>query len=835
MIYKIWSVKNYSIKKDEFENLIKNKSIEFDDIEDLCDELKNDNSYHFRIIKKNRYIFFCDIDGYKEGIKNFMTIFFEFIKKRYNLEKQEYLYTENSDKNGSYHISIPNWNTTTEKLKEIITKFKDEKKNDINFNFNIDGIKKKVIDTSIYSDHWFRCPNQSKGDKTKGIHIIKKGKIVDFVIDHIPKSSMPIDNYQYNEDKKEKIKENILSDNIKDKISENILSDKIKNKKEEKNKENNIKIKEKRIEIIKKFLSFYTDEYYDDYNIWYKIGMGLKKIGIKYDYDFKEDYKFFSQKSQKYNENDFNKYWNNFNVNKITVNEGTLYKYARDCNIGDYKKIMKELYEIDKIEITEKYIVEMLKEIAGNYFIYVNNNLYCFNVRNKLWYIGDITMKKYINDELYDYLFNLLTDSIIDEITYKKQLKELKNYCLKVKGQEILCKAYEIRNKNETHIKINFNENKYLFGFTNGVYDLKIKKFRNYKYDDYITLHTGYEYEKGNKEEKEELLKIISQIMPDNEKRYLLLQILSTGLIGSAYQNLFIFNGSGGNGKSSITKLMKLLLGNYYYKLDSKYLLETSKQGANPELANLSYKRYVNSSEPASSKKIQNSIYKELTGDREIQARKCNSNETKVKIDASFILECNKRPLLEEEPTEADARRIIDLLFNSKFTLDENEINEKENIYRANKKYEDEEHLDKLKYSFFEILVDYAHRFLVEENESFKIPFSVKERSQEYLNSSYQYLQYLKEITIKTDNEENFISIGDLFKKIKISNLYINSLKQEKRKINLRNMCDFFSANTLTKKNYRSLYRPYINGVQKCYSNVLLGYVFIKDEEIDDL
>ncbi|ATZ80189.1 D5 family helicase-primase-endonuclease [Bodo saltans virus] len=525
------------------------------------------------------------------------------------------------------------------------------------------------------------------------------------------------------------------------------------------------------------------------------------------------------------------------------TNINNLLPICNDCNksmgtknLHEFK--LKYLCNITKrtlcIKITEKYIVDTLYEIAGDYFIFVDDELYCFNNRNNIWYSGQNTMKKYMNDELYDYLFNLITDSITDDTTYKYQLKELKNYCLKVTGQEKLAIAYEIRFKNETHGVINFNENKYLFGFTNGVYDIRTKEFRKYKYDDYMTLNTGYDYINGNDEEKKELGDVLKKIMPDDEMRYLMLQILSTGLIGKAYQNLFIFNGSGGNGKSSITKLMKLVLGNYYYKLDQKYLLENSRQGANPELANLSYKRYVNSSEPSASKKIKNNIYKSFTGDGEIEARKCNSNVTKVIINATFILECNKRPLLDEEPTEADARRIIDLLFNSKFTQNENEIDEKKHIYKADKKYEDIEYLGKLKHSFFEILADYAYRFLLEENECFKVPNSVKERSQEYLNSSYQYLQYLNELTVKVEDESKFISVSDLLKKIKISDYYINSSKEDKKKINLKSIIEFFSSHTITKKNYKTLHRPYISGVQKSCSNVLVGYEFINDDCFDD-
>jgi len=587
----------------------------------------------------------------------------------------------------------------------------------------------------------------------------------------------------------------------------------------------------KRIEVIKHFITFYTDEYYDDYEVWYKIGMGLKKLGHKYNCDFKDDFREFSKKSEKYNDTDFEKFWNEPDVDKITINEGTLYKYARDCNIGNYRIIMKELYQLQKTEITEIYIVETLKEILGDYFIYVKDDLYCFNIRNKLWYVGNNLLKKYINDELYDHLFNLISDSITDETTYKIQLKELKNYCLKVNGQETLAKAYEIRNKNETREITTFNNNKYLFGFTNGVYDLQKNVFRKYNYDDYITINTGYDYAEGNAEHKKELECMLKKIMPDDEKRYLLLQILASGLIGKAYQKYFIFNGKGGNGKSSITKLMKIVLGNYYYKLDSKYLLELPKQGANPELAQISHKRFVISSEPPASKKIKNSIYKQLTGDAELNARLCNSNKTEVIVNATFILECNKRPLLDEEPTEADARRIIDLLFSSKFTDNHDEINEHKHVYKANKKYEDDEHLNLIKFSFFEILVEYAHKFLTKDNECFTIPFSVKERSQDYINSSYQYLHFLHETTEKVDDKKQFIAITELLQKIKKTDMYINSTKEEKKKLTLKSMVEFFSTNKSTENNYKESHRPSINGVQKSFSNVLIGYTFTNHDE----
>ena len=67
------------------------------------------------------------------------------------------MYTESTIKSGSYHYSIPKWNLSTEKLKEIHSNLLEI------YNDEFIDNKKKLVDTSIYSEHWFRCPNQSKG------------------------------------------------------------------------------------------------------------------------------------------------------------------------------------------------------------------------------------------------------------------------------------------------------------------------------------------------------------------------------------------------------------------------------------------------------------------------------------------------------------------------------------------------------------------------------------------------------------------------------------------------------------------------------------------------
>jgi len=95
-------------------------------IDDIVTELtNNDLSYHFRIHPNTTYIFFGDLDNYPNTIETFRNVLAQFLSTMYNLqlESTDFKYTKNNIKEGSYHYSIPKWNLTTEKLKEIHCEF----------------------------------------------------------------------------------------------------------------------------------------------------------------------------------------------------------------------------------------------------------------------------------------------------------------------------------------------------------------------------------------------------------------------------------------------------------------------------------------------------------------------------------------------------------------------------------------------------------------------------------------------------------------------------------------------------------------------------------------
>jgi len=118
-------------------------------------KIKSDKHYHERIERTKSYKIFGDIDGYDKPFEDFEKLFVDFLQQGYGLEivQSDICYT--SGKEGSYHYSVPKYYGSCKKLKEIHVNFIRIYSDQFQSN--------KVIDTTIYSDHWFRLPNQSKG------------------------------------------------------------------------------------------------------------------------------------------------------------------------------------------------------------------------------------------------------------------------------------------------------------------------------------------------------------------------------------------------------------------------------------------------------------------------------------------------------------------------------------------------------------------------------------------------------------------------------------------------------------------------------------------------
>ena len=804
MKIKVYSIPNYSLCSLNF---IENNVQEIYS----SDLTINDHNYHFRIFStQKKYIFFGDLDHFYEDIQIFIQDLKSFLSSKYRIhfEEQDFKYTKNDSYNEgeSYHFSIPTLHTDIPTLKSIMKDFTQSSEYP---NYS------KFLDTSVYKNGWFRCPYQSKPGTPKeksGKHIIVKGTIEDFIIDysfHRPSNSSFI-----NIDNKKKIEEKSMIEyeplQQQQQQQEKILSS----------------IINKPMIYKNIFDNCYSQERFEKYEYWMSVGMSLKNIFSQVnDETGFQLFDYFSSKSHKYKGTDDIK--NSFDKFKFLPDPrdgytaSTLYYYAKQDNKNKFIEIMNE----NTFELGPTDICKFIKTFAGNKFIYSKNSsifkLFCFN--GKFWEQNNIEFRKYISGELYNFLKLVLVECFWNNREFnslKSKLEKFKTISLKKELEETY-KEYGVNDK------IKFDDKWFLFGFNNTVYDLQQQTFREYSYDDYVATTCGYDWREPTQEELDTVHSLIHTIIPDQEERETYLQILSTTLEGKCLEKFIVFNGVGRNGKGLMDDLLLLALGNYAMIGNNSILFENNKTGANPEKANMHKKRLVLFREPPAHKKFSNSQIKELTGGGQFSARGLHESETCKQLNLTMIVECNQRPLFEEEPQNAEKKRIIDVFFRSTFVEDENEVDIEQNVYQANEYYKHIEFQEKHKYALLKILFDKHKDF--HKNKKLFICDSIKKRTENYLEMSCNIISWFKDNYEENSDDHYFLKLSDLFGLFKQSDYYIPLISSQKRKYNLSYFKNYFITDKYLKNFYYDRKKP--KNESKQIRDILIGWRKKKDDD----
>ena len=317
-----------------------------------------------------------------------------------------------------------------------------------------------------------------------------------------------------------------------------------------------------------------------------------------------------------------------------------------------------------------------------------------------------------------------------------------------------------------TERETDFNSDPFLLGFNNGVYDLLNDEFRQYSFEDYITLTTRYDYEKPDyddphiAEAKELISTVIESIHPDPEKRLLYLQILASGLDGRAYQKLFLLNGQGGNGKGLTGSLMDITLGEYYHQPSNGILKDVEKANApSPDMINLKNKRYINFKEVQGGIRV--AMLRNLTGGGKFSGRLLQQNPEQFFMSGTFVMEFNTAPEMDGKPEQADYRRLVDLDFPVNFTDNTDKIDKVIGgvLYKkANPYFETQEFLQSVKMVFLDMLLGIYRTHKDKERNTgiiFTVPDSIKARTARFLENQNLFQKVFSELWEKCDFNPN--------------------------------------------------------------------------------
>ncbi len=410
--------------------------------------------------------------------------------------------------------------------------------------------------------------------------------------------------------------------------------------------------------------------------------------------------------------------------------------------------------------ISEKKLADRFYEEYGHFTARNAEQLYIYYEKDGIgrWYDETNKEKRYkLTLYISEHLHSLLYAELSAEIGLEEHIKNGLITRLREKTSNRINKIIEhiLPKVKETD---KFNANPLLLGFTNGVIELPTNTFRPYKYDDYMTINTGYDYYEPtnpNIDLHNELCDILESIQPDKEQLDLLLQMLASGLDGNLYQKLFLLNGKGGNGKGLLGKLMRYVLGEYYYQPPNTIIKDFEKgQTASPELYNCKGKRYINFTEVDG--RVRVAMLRNLTGGGLFTARLLRENPETFNLTATINMEFNNAPDLDGKPMDSDYRRLIHIDFPINFTDDINKIDKVINgtlFKKANSYYETEEFILNMRPTFLNLLLNVYQTKYNQDTKSItlEIPQQVRKRTEKFIEDQNKFQKVFNDMFVRSD------------------------------------------------------------------------------------
>ena len=343
--------------------------------------------------------------------------------------------------------------------------------------------------------------------------------------------------------------------------------------------------------------------------------------------------------------------------------------------------------------------------------------------------------------------------------TLKQIIKSSDNTNLKNNIITELVDIYsELNNPNRDFTK-KLDNNKYLIGFSNGVYDLLNYEFREGNPEDYITMSVGYNYNEKHTEKYNELLTFLQDIQPNKEERDYMLTYLSIGLVGNLLELFTILAGNGRNGKSKLIELLGKTFGEYFGSVQSQMFTRPRPDANSPDpgLLNLMRKRIVIASEPEKNSKLNSGFIKFITGRDSTTLRNCHSNDM-IEFTARFetLLICNDIPDCDDIDN-AFSKRLRCINFPTEFVLEPKKDNHKKINTNIN------ENFDSWKLDFMLLLIEYYKKYT--ETKKLMPTENILKWTNQYKENTDLYLSFLNECT--EHNDDGHIHCSTLYEYFK--------------------------------------------------------------------
>lgn len=390
--------------------------------------------------------------------------------------------------------------------------------------------------------------------------------------------------------------------------------------------------------------------------------------------------------------------------------------------------------------------------------VVVNNELYICNPETNLWSKESLNLFKDIfeNDDFNFFLLKEYSSKVV--YTKASEWNNLQKYFI-LDSRFVKPKNFDFDDKPDI---IAFNNKKCIQLNKNNKNQTWL--IRDLKPDDYCTMSTGYPLNFENFENFEEPKTIIKNCFQDDDTAETFLTILGSSIYGELlYKKFFINKGAGDNGRSFISNILRLSLGDYHGTFNADFFTsaENSSDIKNPEAIQNMKKRFITMNEPKASNKgksnyFDNEKIKMYSGNDILKARLLNSNHCYEFINRATILSCLNKMLKISNIGAAERQRIYIIPQDTQFVDEPKLPHQKKRLQDTSFIY-----TEKFKNSVMILLLSYWDKFV---KNDFNLIFS-----QQILDTTDECLSdptdlFLKQ-TLITSDKDDYVKLQDLYDK----------------------------------------------------------------------
>jgi len=163
----------------------------------------------------------------------------------------------------------------------------------------------------------------------------------------------------------------------------------------------------------------------------------------------------------------------------------------------------------------------------------------------------------------------------------------------------------------------------------------------------------------------------INRILPDIEVQEFVQRVCGLGLYGRPdIEILPIWHGEGANGKDTLSRIIRYVLGSYAVEVDPDVLLESNSDRHSTELMDFRGARFVVCSETDEGRRFSEATMKRLTGGTTIRARRMRQDPVEFDPSHTLVMLTNHLPRVRGD-SHAVRRRIKAIPFDAVITEDE--------------------------------------------------------------------------------------------------------------------------------------------------------------------